>query len=252
MVEEVDRRVLAAVQFVHPATGALVTDGLTVTSSATFRRNWSGRWVLWPEGVLDTHARQFEAAPAAPAAGSVTVQGEVTDEKRRFADRAFSVAVPRVGNDLFTPIEVIMPAAPALSLRLTWARVFVSVTYATDGSHPTPDPIQGALVRLDSTDLGGLRGIGLTNVRGEGLVVGPRIPRTAPSMVDDGTVIRPATTHTVTVVVDRAATEDDGRRTTLADPDDLWSRRASLAEVSATVDLTAGAVASLSFTIPRS
>lgn len=247
-----DRRVLAAVRFTDPATGAMVREGLRVESDALFRPNRSGAWVLWPEGTVDSHARTFASAPGSPAAGSVTVDATVHDTRRRFEPRAFSLDVPRVGVDLHTPVDVMLPSGPGRSVRLTWARIWVSVSFDTDGSHPEPVPIQGALVRLESVDLGGLRGIGFTNDLGQAMVVAAGIPRTAPG-VDDESVLREATDHDVHVVVDLTATDaGTGRHDGVPDPDDLWTRRGSLTAFSRTAELNAGDTVSLSITVPRS
>jgi len=252
-LDVLDRRVLAAVRFTDPATGASVPDGLRVESSATFRENRSGYWVLWPQGVLDDHRFAFSEAPGSPAEGSITVQGTVHDALRRFAPRAFSIDVPRVGDDLHTPVDVMLPSGPGRPVRQTWAAVWVSVHWDTDPDHPEPVPIQGALVRLSSDDLGGLRGIGLTNVRGQALVVGAAIPRNAPSGMDSGSVLRPATNHDLNVVVETGQTHArTGRRLSVPDPDDLWDRRGALTTFSSVVALNAGDSEALSFTVPRS
>jgi hypothetical protein len=229
--ELLDRRALAAVRFLDPITRRPVPDGLEVrvpTGSASFYPNASGMWVLRARGVLPTHAHAFEAPPGAPAEGSVTVSAEVHDTRGRYLPRAFQLAVPRVGEALFTPVDVELAPSPSLPLRQTWAAVRVSVRFGTDGDHPEVVPIEGAYVRLSAAELGGLRCGSLTDARGEALVVGHGIPRFLPGE-DEETVIRATVAHELRVVVDEAATDlGTGRRSALADPDDLWERRDEL------------------------
>jgi hypothetical protein len=238
--EQVDRRVLAAVRFLDPITGTPVPDGLQV-SSTSFYPNASGMWVLRAKGLLPTHAHEFEAPPGAPPEGSVTVSAEVHDTRGRYLPRAFQLAVPRVGEALFAPVDVWLVPSPSLPLRQTWAPVRVSVRFATDGTHPQPVPIEGAYVRLSSTELGGLRCASLTDARGEALVVGHGIPRFLPGE-DEDTVVRATVAHELRVVVDESATDlGTGRRSTVADPDDLWERRDELNHIlSPSFDLQVG------------
>ncbi|MEZ4235547.1 MAG: hypothetical protein R3F59_05165 [Myxococcota bacterium] len=253
-VEQNDRRVLAAVRFVDPVTGRGVEQGLTVRPVGDGRwfPNRSGLWVLRAEGVLDDHAHAFEAPPGGTVAGSVAVTAEVFDATGAFAPRRFAVAVPREGDDLLTPVDVLLVPAPSMPLRASWAAVRVSVAWETDGGHPVPIGVEGALVRLEAAELGGLRCAALTDARGEALVVAHGIPRLLPG-TDADTVVRGTVEHELHVVVERSATDfDTGRRDALADPDDLWARRGVLAtEDPAPFDLSVGGLHAVTVPIPR-
>jgi len=249
------RRVLGAVRLLDWATGALVTAPLKVSApGATWTQNRSGTWVLSALDGLASHAHEFTAPPSTPAARSITVTSVVTDPRRAWQPRAFTFKVPRpVGsgpNDLFTPQDVFLPPSPTTPVRATWAAVRLSVKFATDASHPVAVPIEGALVRMVTG--GEVRCMSLTDERGEALVIGHSIPMF--SAGDDETIIAPAQPHDLTIVVDPAATDaDTGRRTTVADPDDLWARRASLRRVAKNNQpLAPGDERSLPITIPRS
>lgn len=253
MSEPNDRRVLAAVRFLDPVTGHPVGDGLSVVarSASSWFPNRSGLWVLRATGVLAGHARRFEAPPATPAAESVSIAADVVDREGRFAPRRFLVRVPRVGDALTTAIDVRLCPSAAYPLRATWAAVRVSVAYAPDGSHPVATGIEGALVRLESAELGGLRCATLTDPRGEALVIGHGVPRFLPGDSEDE-ILKGSVEHTVTVVVDRPATAPDGRRTEVADPDRLWANRATLGIASsASFALQMGGFHSLTVQIPR-
>jgi hypothetical protein len=255
-LEHTDRRVLAAVRFVDPVTGRPVTSGSGLTVRPLGRGRWhpnrSGLWVLRAEGVLDDHARAFEAAPGGTPAGSVQLTADVRDATGAWAPRRFVVSVPRVGDDLLTPIDVLLCPSSALPLRASWAAVRVHVAWEADGDHPDPVGIEGALVRLEAAELGGARCVALTDARGEALVVGHGIPRLLPG-TDADTVVRGTVEHQLRVVVERSATDfDTGRHDALADPDDLWDRRAVLAtEDPPPFDLAVGGRHAVTVLIPR-
>ncbi|MBX2796889.1 MAG: hypothetical protein KTR31_04445 [Myxococcales bacterium] len=252
--EIVDRRVLAAVRFLDPATSQAVTGGLTVQGAGSrWFTNRSGLWVLRAEGVLDDHAREFLAAPTSTPAESVAVTADVLDGGARYLPRRFTIDLPRTGTDLFEPIDVLLVPSPALPTRATWATVRVTVSFATDGTHPEPVGIEGARIALSSADLGGLRCVGLTDARGEGLAIGHGIPRFSPGILPDE-VVRASVEHTLEVIVDVPATDPDtGLRDAPADPDDLAARSGSLTVVSpAAFDLEVGGTTHLTVNIPRS
>lgn len=252
-VEDLDRRVLAAVRFTDPATGRPIDSGLDVTPVGAGRwfANRSGLWVLRAEGLLDAHAHAFDAPPGAPAPESDDAAAVVIDRSSRYLPRRFTVRVPRVGAALTTPIEVPLCPGPALPLQRAWGAVRLSIGWALAPGETLRQGIEGALVRLDALELGGLRCVSLSDARGEALLVAPGIPAFLPGD-DDGEVLRATVLHTVRVVVDRARTRVDGSRTETADPDDLWQRRAALALVTPPdVSLAQGGSHALTVDVPR-
>lgn len=242
------RRVLAAVRFVDRATARPIASMLRVSSpDADFARNRVGLWVVRAAaGVPDD--------PASITPLSVTVHAEVSDPSGTYLPRAFTVAVPRAPDasaSLFAPVDVELPPSPAVLMRSTWAAVRVHVRLTPTAAEPDGTPVEGALVRLDSSELG-LRCVTLTNHLGEALAIGHGIPRFSPGS-DDTAILQPAMPHNVRIVVDPAATDfATGRRSTVADPDDLWARRASLRRRSRQVPLAVGQSSTQVFDIPRS
>jgi hypothetical protein len=230
-------RALAAVRFVDRATDAPISGSLRVAAPnarAVFNR--SGLWVVCGATGIPADA------PDSIAAGSLTLRAEVFDEGGRYAPRAFSLTLPRRLHgtpDLAQPIDVDLPAAPTLPLRATWAAARVRVRFAPTAAAPDGTPIQGALVRLEEVGSGRFCHA-LTNALGEALAVASRLPRFAPGETAE-TIFQPSVAHTVTVVVERAATDArTGAQARVPDPDDLWTRRASLLTASRSIELASG------------
>mgnify|MGYP000489136104 CR=1 FL=1 len=83
------------------------------------------------------------------------------------------------------------------------------------------------------------------DVSGDFAVVG--LPGDGEDEVVSGTV-----RHRIRVIADLAATDlDTGRRATLADPQDLWDRRTSLAQSGRSRNLTAGEARHIVFNLRR-
>lgn len=242
-------RVLAAVRFFDRAAGSTVTAPLRVEANdALGVRNRSGLWVIRAATGVPNDA------PDSIAPRSVNVQARVFDPSGRYLPRAFTVAVPRVPSapeHLFDPVTIDLPPSPAAPVRYGWASVRVSLRFAASASAPDGTPIEGALVRLTSDELG-LRCQTLSDARGEALLIGPGI---RPFSAAEGgeSVVEPASPHQLDVVVDRAATDlTSGRRNALADPDALWSARSSLVHVTRSTALAANEHQSQVFDVPRS
>jgi hypothetical protein len=240
-------RVLAAVRFVDQATGATVPTALVVRSQAALGvQNRSGLWVV----------RAAESVPADPeqiAPGSITVEAEVSAAGSPYLARAFSLNLPRAlagADSVFEAEDVVLPPSPVTPLRSTWAAVYFSVAFAADASHPQVTPLEGALVRLrHGTEL---TCMSLTNDLGEAVVIAPRVPMFS-AAADDSTIIDISVTHDVDVVVDVAQVDAaTGRRRRLADPDDIWLRRAQLVQRSVQVALAPGQQVSRGVLLPRS
>lgn len=242
-------RALAAVRFFDRASGSTVTAPLRIEmTGARGVRNRSGLWVISAADGVPSDA------PESIAPQSVLVSCAVFDDSGRYLPRAFSVAVPRAPHgdpDLFAAVPIDLSPSPAMPLRRTWAGVRVQVRFAPSASEPEGTPIEGALVRLHTPALE-LRGQSLSARNGQALAIGAGIAPFTPAD-EDTFVITPATPHQLNVVVDLAATDArTGRRTQLADPDDLWSRRALLEHVQRPIALAAGEQQVQLFDIPRS
>jgi hypothetical protein len=215
MIERADRRVLAAIRLVDDAVASRPDERCVVSGPGTWVENRSGDWVLVDHPALPTFERAFVTPDGAVA--SLPVVAEARPLGRRYLARRFRFSVPRTGPAMYEPVVVSMPPSPAHALRPTWTAVRAVVRWAAQGAQPAV-PLEGVLVRLSVG--GALRTQTLTDARGEALAISAGLLATG---------LDPAVPHKLTHVLDPAATEAaTGRRTSLADPDDLWERRASL------------------------
>lgn len=237
-----ERRVLAAVRFVDLATGDRVSDPLRLQSVGRWIQNRSGDWVLVDHPDFSDLATRFEQPGGLPAPGTVPLRVVVSDPRLRWVARAFRIGLPRLPknpwHDLLEPVVVTLGPGPAVPLRSTWSALRVHVRIpAAPGRDAVP--LEGALVRV-TTAAGDLRAQTLTDARGEATAPVARVPLFAAGE-DSGPVLEPQVLHRLHVVVDPAVTDPEtGRRASVADPDDLWSRRAALAHVGGTALLTVG------------
>lgn len=231
--DRADRRILAAVRFMDRASGAPITDRLTLSAEGCkWWQNRSGLWVMAAAPALSGHTRTFESAPGAPAAGSVVVPCTVSDPRLRWLPRSFRVAVPRGAVDIIrAPLDIYLPPSPAAPVRTTWGAVRVSVRSNAG------QPIEGALIRVSRT---GNEQLGLTDSRGEALVPLPGIPLFTTG-AGSSAALQSRSNHKLYVVVDPTVTDHiTGLRSVPADPEGLWSGRSRCVSTSRSFTLAAG------------
>ena len=192
MGENVDRRYLGALKCIDRAAGFHLTGLMRVTSDdLEFIRNRSSLYVISKAAGLENHLDVFDAAPDTPAVGSLSFDVNVVDPNRRYLPRAIEIALPRDADpahadnadSLFKPIEVNLYPSPSAGLSANWTAVRVSVTREASGSNPTP--VAGALLRVIRDTDDEVLSSGLTDERGEGLVIVPGIPITQFADDDD-------------------------------------------------------------------
>ena len=193
MSETVDRRYLGALKCIDRAAGFHLTRLLRLSSNdLEFIRNRSSLYVIKNARGLEHHLDAFDAAPDSPAVGTLSFDVDVVDPSLRYLPRRITVALPRdadpanTGTDgsLFRPIEVPLYPSPGANLAANWTAVRVSLTREAAGS--TPVPVAGALLRVIRNSDDAVLSSGLTDERGEGLVIVPGIPITQFADDDDG------------------------------------------------------------------
>jgi hypothetical protein len=183
MPEAVDRRVLGAVRFVDAVTRTAIGEPLVVSApGVTWRRSTSGCFVVSDAPGLHHHTLTFDAPPAAPAAGTVHVELTVRDPGRRYLARRHTLNLPRSADpaaavdpgSLFRAADVPMFRSPSASIAPGWAAVRATVTAEETGAR-----LAGALLLILSTALPpAVLAAGVTDERGEGVVVVPNVPVT--------------------------------------------------------------------------
>jgi hypothetical protein len=256
-LERVETRVLGALALVDATTGTRIVDGLAVrpAGGARLRRNRSGLWVIVHVDALAAHESAFEAAPAAPAVGSVTLQVRIDDAFGRYLPRLATVALPRdptpsdepAAGSLFVPVPLPLYPSPAARTGPNWATLRVTAAETHSG-----DALGGALLSVTVGPDVVARGV--TDWRGEALVAVPGVPVTTWSD-DPGAVV----VHEVAATLELRFDSSAGTRVPAAqvragkapaalpcvDPDAITA----LHSVSQAVSLATGRSRSLSLTL---
>lgn len=181
--EVIDTRVLGALRLVDGPTGAVIQRVMTVDSpTGNFIRNRSHHYVIRSAQGLEHHTTSFENAPGTPAVGDIDLPIRVHDPMHRYLPRASNIALPRdpdpsnadEPDSLFRAVPVAMYPSATFRLHPNWSAIRAAL--AVEGSPDTVLP--GALLRVirDSDDEVLARG--LSDTRGEALVIVPGIPIT--------------------------------------------------------------------------
>jgi len=187
--EFLDRRALAAVQFVD-VTGAPVVSPMAVAAEgATFVLKGGGQVAVMTAPGLGAHSTAFEAPPSTPALGTVTLQVDVFPADRALAARRFALALPRTPapgqqgapGSLFRPVEVELLPSPCAALSGLAAALSVTVRRASDNRR-----IEGAVVRL-RPEGGRPAARAVTDAAGDALLLIPGAPLSSPG--PGGTVL---------------------------------------------------------------
>lgn len=193
MVENVDRRYLGALQCVDRATGYHLTRSMTVEADQVrFFRNRSSLYVIQEAAGLEEYTRTFDPLPEAPATGPVVVTVQLSDPLHQYLPRLLQISLPRdlepehsdQDDSLFNPVQVRLYAAPNASLMANWSTVRVSLVRDTDGTDE--EPVAGALLRVVRTADDFVLSSGLSDMRGEALVIVPGVPITQFADETDG------------------------------------------------------------------
>jgi len=260
--EFLDRRALAALQFVD-ATGAAVRTTVTVSADgASFLHKRPGEVVVTGAPGLEAHAAAFDRPPTQPAIGAVTVQLDCRPVSRGLAPRRFALKLPRTSaqaqmasaDSLFQPVRIELLPTPCATPIGMVAALLVTVRRADDQRR-----VEGALVRL-RPDGGRPQARAVTDAGGDALLLIPGVPLSSPG--PNATVL-PDIAGQLDAIVDpnlaRFTTDDDlaAARATprpgdLIDPDDLESRLGASATPPAAVRIASGQVrtAALAWTPP--
>lgn len=181
LTERVDSRVLGALQIVDRVTQVPVARWLQLESPGVgLVRNRRGIYVITRANGLEAYTASFEAPPAQPAPGSVQVSFAITDPQARYLPRIASVLLPRDPDrssiddpeSLFRPAEIAMYPAASAIVSNRWSSLRVSVFL------PGGEPVAGALVRLFDAEDDRLLASGVSDPRGEALVIVPGVPVT--------------------------------------------------------------------------
>lgn len=182
--EHVDNRVVGAIRWVDSITKSTITRPLVTKSpTALLVRNLSGLSIIKTAIGLEKYHHAFALESLRPedvkTDESVEVTGEVRDPGDSYLPRAFTIMVPRPAkpdqplpaNSLFKPVEIqLLPGRQARTMA-GWTQVRVTV------KNPAGELLPNVLVRVVATSgNGGVLGRGMSDKRGEALVIVPNLP----------------------------------------------------------------------------
>ena len=184
MVDRIDNRYLGALRCIDRATGATLTRMLHVEAdNARFFRNRSSLYVIASAPGLASYTGQFINAPDTPVQGAVLVNAQISDPLDEYLPRRVEIALPRdadpenrtQADSLFQPMPVALYPAPNADLRINWSTVRVALVRDQEGND---QPVTGALLRVIRNEDGEVLSSGLSDPRGEALIIVPGVPIT--------------------------------------------------------------------------
>ncbi len=182
LIERIEQRVLGALRLIDRVTQIPVTPILTLHSSnATVVRNRRGYYVVTDAAGLESHIEAFEQPPATPALGSVSCTFEINDPQQRYLPRLATLNLPRDpnpanvsnANSLFRPVAVAMYPASTAPLSHNWSTIRAAVTRGAERA-----PVRGALLQVIDAADDSVLASGISDERGEALVIVPGVPVT--------------------------------------------------------------------------
>lgn len=181
-MERIEQRVLGAMQLTDKITGGAITRPLSLScAKATVVRNLSGLYVVTAAQRLQRHQAAFDKPPASPALFSRSYRFAISDPLGRYLPRLYDLALPRDPDpahadqegSLFTPLRVPLYPAGTATLSQNWSSLRISV--ARGAGHA---PVRGALLRVVDRADDTVLASGLSDERGEALVIVPGVPLT--------------------------------------------------------------------------
>jgi len=195
MAEFIDHRYLGALKCVDRATGFHLNRALSVSGQdLSFLRNRSYLYIIKEASGLEQHSVAFAEPQATPPLATLPFNVRISDPLNQYLPRTIQIALPRdtdpanssSADSVFNPLDVRLYAAPNASVMANWSTVRVSVMQ----QHPGADdiPVAGSLLRVIRNSDDQVLSSGISDLRGEALVIIPGIPITqfADDEEDDG------------------------------------------------------------------
>ena len=185
MPEQIDRRYLGALKCVDRATGFHLNRRFTlIAEDLSFQRNRSNLYVINNATGLEQHRDSFAQPPPLPATGSLPFSVVVSDPIHNYLPRSIQIDLPRDPNpanaideaSLFNPVSVQLYAAPNAKLMANWSTVRASIL--REDSESGLLPVAGALLRVIRNSDDEILSSGMSDERGEALVIVPGVPIT--------------------------------------------------------------------------
>lgn len=191
MLERIEQRVLGALRLTDRVTGVPLTRPMRLSAdNAALVRNASGCYVVTAARGLELHTAAFLQPPATPALGSIACTFTIHDPQQRYLPRIITLRLPRDpdpahaenADSLFRPLDVAMYPAATAPIFQNWSTIRAAVTQGPDPR--TAPPLRGALLLVIDEADGTRLASGISDERGEALVIVPGVPVT--KFADEG------------------------------------------------------------------
>lgn len=185
LIERIDQRVLGAIRLLDRVTQSPVKRAMRISSEHTsLLRNRQGLYVITGASGLEAHTASFRQPPQTPGLAANEYGFEIADPQQRYLPRLVTLRLPRdpdpdhAGSvdSLFSPMDVTLYPASTALLSTNWSTVRVSVTQGADPL--TAIPVAGCLIRIVEQAEGTLLASGISDERGEALVIVAGVPVT--------------------------------------------------------------------------
>ena len=192
MADRIDQRVLGAIRLLDRATNNIILRPLSLSADeAKFNRNRSNLYVITHAVGLEHHTTEFEVPPVSPATGTIEIDIIIADPSARYLPRVSRVALPRdadpehsdQSDSLFQAINVALYASANSPVLNNWSTVRASV-FRND-SEDGRVPVRGSLLRIVRISNDEVLASGLSDERGEALIIIPGVPITRFADEDD-------------------------------------------------------------------
>lgn len=180
--ERFDRRYFGAVLFVDSVTKNSVRQSFNIHAKGMrFMINRSYLHVICDVDGLEDHTHSFDSPPAQPFLLSKIFDVTITDPLQKYLPRIKRIELPRnphpnSDDSIFKPIKVSMFCAPSGNLNPNWSVVRASVSVLGANGDDPEQPLKGSLLRIIREEDGKLIASGLSDDRGEALIIVPGIP----------------------------------------------------------------------------
>ena len=192
LTERIEQRVLGALRMLDRVTQSPLSRPMEVSSNTSrVVRNMRNFYVVTHADGLEAYSQAFQQPPEIPVIGDNEYSFEIIDPQKRYLPRMVTLNLPRdpnpanIGNhnSLFTPHDVVMYPSSTARLSHNWSTLRVSVTQGADPQ--TAPPVQGSLIQILDEEDDTLLASGITDERGEALVIVPGVPVTKFADDDD-------------------------------------------------------------------
>lgn len=182
VIDRIEQRVLGALRIVDSVTGQPVKQMVLVGSEqAELVRNRNGLYVITNATDFEEYIGSFDTPSSGSTPAPQIVHFHISDPLSHYLPRIVELSLPRnpdsemsgSNESVFTPVDVALYPSSTAPIWHNWSTVRVSVARESDNS-----PIPGALLRVVDAADNDLLASGISDTRGEALVIVSGVPIT--------------------------------------------------------------------------